>query len=92
MYCWSAPALQELQIRPVMDVMFAQLSAAEYHYRDAIDLRNGRTILMQKLPEGINFEVLSMGSEEPQPGPKVTETARILAEFDRESSLHRNIW
>ena len=90
MYCWSPSALQDLQIRPVMDVVFAQLSAAEYHHRDAIDLRNGHTILMQRLPEGINFEVLSMGSEESQSGPEVTETARILAEFDRENSLHRN--
>ena len=89
MYCWSAPVLQDLQIRPVMDVVFAQLSAAEYQYRDAIDLQNGRTILIQRLPEGIHFEVLSMGSEDPQPGPEATETARILAEFDRENSIHR---
>lgn len=92
MYCWSAPAHRDLQIRPVMEVVFAQLTAAEYRYRDAIDLRNGRTVLMQRLPEGITFEVLSMGSEEPQRGPEVTETARILAEFDRENSLHRNRW
>ena len=92
MYCWSSVALQNLQIRPVMEVRFTQLSALEYQYRDAIDLRNGRTILMQKLPEGIHFEVLWTGSGEPQFGPEVTETARILAEFDRDNSLHRNPW
>jgi hypothetical protein len=75
-----------------MEVVFAQLGAVEYQYRDAIDLRDGRTILMQRLPEGIHFEVLSMGSEEPPSAPDVTETARILAEFDRENSLRRNAW
>jgi hypothetical protein len=91
MYCFSSPAIQNLQILPVMDVVFTQLSALEYQYRDAIDLRSGRTILIQRLPEGVHFEVLSMGSEEPEAGPEVMETARILAEFDRENSL-RNIW
>lgn len=91
MYCFSDPTIQDLHIQPVMDVVFAQLSALEYQYRDAIDLRNGRTILMQKLPEGIHFEVLSMGSENPEAEPNVTETARILAEFDRENSLRR-LW
>lgn len=92
MYCWPAPALRDLQIRPVMDVIFSQLSATEYQYRDAIDLRNGCTVLMQRLPEGIHFEVLSMSSGESQSVPGITETARILAEFDRENVPQRNMW
>jgi hypothetical protein len=92
MYCWPAPELRNFQIRPVMDVVFAQLSAVEYQYRDAVDLRNGRTILLQRLPEGVHFEVLSMGSEELPSGPEVTQTAKILAEFDRENSLYGNAW
>jgi hypothetical protein len=75
-----------------MDVVFAQLSAVEYQYRDAVDLRNGRTILLQRLPEGVHFEVLSMGSEDLPSGPEVTQTAKILAEFDRENSLYGNAW
>jgi len=91
MYCWSSATLRDLQIRAVMDVVFAQISAIEYQYRDAIALRNGRTILMQKLPEGIHFEVHSTGAGNLQSGPDISETARILAEFDRENSVHRNV-
>jgi hypothetical protein len=56
----SKAVQQELGIGPVENVTFIELSASAYEYRDAIRFRNGRRALLQDLPEGIRFDVLSL--------------------------------
>jgi hypothetical protein len=59
---------QELQcqwrIEDEEAVQFVQLSAAENTYRDAVELRNGRQVLLQNLREGMLVKVLSLGAVE----------------------------
>ena len=52
-------ALQALE-----DVTFVQLSADAYCYRDAIQFRNGKQVLLQEITEGVRFEVLSLASSQ----------------------------
>ena len=47
-------------------VQFVQLTAAENTYRDAVELRNGRQVLLQNLREGMHVKVLSLGAVETQ--------------------------
>jgi hypothetical protein len=58
---------RQLKIRPAEEVTFVQLSAAAYHYRDAIQLGDSRKVILQDLPEGILFIVLSLASGEAHP-------------------------
>jgi hypothetical protein len=41
------------------EASFVQLTCEAYQYRDAVSFRNGRTVLLQKFPEGVQFLVLS---------------------------------
>jgi hypothetical protein len=43
-------------------VTFVQLSARAYEYRDAIRFKNGRELLLQRLPEGQQVDVLGLSS------------------------------
>ena len=52
----------ELDIGPQEEVTFDELSANAYEYRDIIRFRNGRSVLLQDLPERVRFEVLSLAS------------------------------
>jgi len=45
-------------------VTFVQLSAEPYQYRDAIRFRNGREVLLQRLPVGQRVAVLQLALEE----------------------------
>ena len=56
---------EELGIGCVEEVTFDQRSANAYEYRDVIRFRNGRSVLLQDLPERVRFEVLSLASTEP---------------------------
>jgi hypothetical protein len=58
---------QEFGIGPVEDVMWTELNASVYEYRDAILFTNGRRALLQDLREGMCFEVLSLGTNESEP-------------------------
>jgi hypothetical protein len=58
---------RELKIRSAEEVTFVQLSASAYQYRDAIQLGDGRKVILQSLPEGVLFIVLSLASGEAQP-------------------------
>jgi hypothetical protein len=49
----------------VEEVTFDQLSANAYEYRDVVRFRNGRSVLLQDLPERVRFEVRSLASTEP---------------------------
>ena len=57
----------KLNVRSVEEVTFVQLSASAYEYRDAIQLGDGRKVILQDLPEGVLFIVLSLASGEVQP-------------------------
>jgi hypothetical protein len=45
------------------NVRFVQTNADENRYRDALELPNGRTILLQEFREGMRLQVLSIGGE-----------------------------
>ncbi len=53
---------RETGVGPAEEVTFAQLSATEYQFRDAVRFRNGREILLQRLQRGQHVEVLSLSS------------------------------
>jgi hypothetical protein len=57
---------EEFGIGSVEDVKLIDLSASAYEYRDAIQFTNGRRALLQDLHEGVYFEVLSLGTTEPE--------------------------
>ena len=46
-----------------LGVRFVQTSAEVNQYRDAIELPNGRQILLQDLPEGLRLQVTSFGGD-----------------------------
>jgi hypothetical protein len=54
---------RHLPFRPSEVVVFAELSKRVNTYRDALVLPDGRSILLQKLPEGIRVLVLSLSRE-----------------------------
>jgi hypothetical protein len=54
----------DLQVGPVEEVVFTELTAMAGHYRDAIIFSNGRHILLQRLDEGQRAKVLDLSSAE----------------------------
>ena len=66
---------RKFELQAVEDVVFVQLSAEAYHYRDGIQFRNDKQVLLQEITEGVRFEVLSLTSSqqgaeaEPQRAP-----------------------
>ncbi len=48
-------------------VTFTQMSAMEYHYRDAVRFKNGGEVLLQRLEEGQRVEVLCLSMREELP-------------------------
>ena len=58
---------REYQVGAAEGVTFTQISALEYHYRDAVRFANGREILLQKLEEGQRVEVLYLSAREELP-------------------------
>ena len=58
----------EIGVGPVEDVTFTQISAAVNSYRDAVRFQNGKEILLQQLPVGLELDVLELtGSVEKMP-------------------------
>ncbi len=55
---------KELGVTAMEEVVFVELSASAYRYRDGIRFRNGREILLQYLDEGLHFDVLSLAGTE----------------------------
>lgn len=51
-------------LHAVEDVTFVQLSADANRYRDGIQFRNGRQVLLQEIAEGVHFEVLSLAASQ----------------------------
>jgi hypothetical protein len=55
---------RDFEIGPEEEVVFTQLTASEYTYRDAIRFKNGQEVLVQKLREGQRVKVLDLSSIE----------------------------
>jgi len=68
---------KELGVGASEEVVFAELSASAYRYRDGIRFRNGREILLQYLDEGLRVDVLSLAGTESVPETAVEEEARL---------------
>jgi hypothetical protein len=58
--CWR-PMLGALELQMVE---FTQLSEMSYAYRDALRFPDGKTVLLQKLPEGLRATVMALAPEE----------------------------
>jgi hypothetical protein len=55
---------QELGTSASEEVIFVELSAEAYQYRDAVRFENGRTLLLQRLQSGQRVRVLNLDSVE----------------------------
>jgi len=55
---------RQFHVDATEEVTFVQLSAEAYQYRDAVQFRNGREVLLQRLRCGQRLEVLSLCSSE----------------------------
>ena len=58
---------REYQVGEAEGVTFTQISASEYHYRDAVRFANGREVLLQRLEEGQRVDVLCLSAAEELP-------------------------
>jgi hypothetical protein len=58
-----------LRVRAAEMVTFTQLTADEYHYRDAIRFANGHEVLLQELRVGQRVRVLCLGETAVPPDP-----------------------
>jgi hypothetical protein len=67
---------KELDVGPGEEVVFVELSASAYRYRDGIRFQNGREILLQYLDEGLHVDVLSLAGTESVFEPAFEEEAR----------------
>ena len=69
---------KELGVGPSEEVVFVELSASAYRYRDGIRFQNGREILLQYLDEGLQVDVLSLAGSESMPETAVNnDEARL---------------
>jgi len=55
-------------------VEFTQLSEMSYAYRDALRLPDGKTVLLQKLPEGLRATVMALAAEDEAVTVRVSES------------------
>lgn len=58
---------RECAVGAAEEVTFTQISAMEYHYRDAMRFANGREVLLQRLAEGQRVDVLCLAVAEEMP-------------------------
>ena len=89
MYPSANHSLRCPELRPIEEVTFVQVTATPFQYRDAIEFEGGLRVLLQMLPEGVRFDVLSMDGHRAELKPMVSEVERILADFERELSFVR---
>jgi hypothetical protein len=66
---------QELGVKETEPVVFAQLSASEYRYRDGVRFANGREVLLQSLQEGQRVDVICLSLLESSVEPEHRESA-----------------
>ena len=55
---------QQLGVGATEEVIFVQLNATPYQFRDAVRFSNGREILLQKLKCGQQVDVVSLSSDD----------------------------
>ncbi|MGE5570376.1 MAG: hypothetical protein ACM3S5_15170 [Rhodospirillales bacterium] len=67
---------KELGVGAVEEVVFVELSASAYRYRDGVRFKNGREILLQYLDEGLRMDVLSLASAD-TPAAPVADDLRV---------------
>jgi hypothetical protein len=70
---------KELGVGKIEDVVFVELSASAYRYRDGIRFGNGREILLQYLDEGLLMQVLSLAGTEPSTHNLIEEEFHVHA-------------
>jgi hypothetical protein len=59
---------QKLGVEEEEEVTFVQLTPTPPGYRDAVRFSNGKELLLQHLPKGLQVDVLRLsGSDEPEP-------------------------
>jgi hypothetical protein len=68
---------KELGVGAEEDVVFVELSASAYRYRDGVRFKNGREILLQYLDEGLRMDVLSLASAETPAAQPVADDLRV---------------
>jgi hypothetical protein len=68
---------KELGVGPSEEVVFVELSASAYRYRDGIRFQNGREILLQYLDEGLHVDVFSLAGSESMSETTVNDEARL---------------
>lgn len=68
---------KELGVGATEEVVFVELSASAYRYRDGVRFSNGREILLQYLDEGLHVDVLSLAGAESAPELMVEEEGRL---------------
>jgi len=88
---------RELGVSETEEVIFAQTTAEVNTYRDAIEFKNGRRMLLQTLCEGQRATVLSLGPTEADRGAnsadiRVEELARYGSALQRESRTKSALW
>lgn len=84
-----SPAMQRrFGIGASEEVVFTQLSAAPYQYRDAVRFENGRQVLLQQLDEGLRIAVRSLALAEEEE-LEVIEQRRFAAEMEMAFSRSR---
>jgi hypothetical protein len=69
---------EDLGVGEAEEVTFVQLTHEPFRYRDAVRFENGEEVLIQKIPDGVVFEVLSLELEEKTPAVAVRPVERSL--------------
>jgi hypothetical protein len=60
------------------EATFVQLTAEPFRYRDALRFANGAEVLVQKFPEGMEVEILSLAlAEDPEEEPEEVEVEEL---------------
>ena len=70
---------RKFDVQVTEEVIFVQVSAEAFQFRDAVRFSNGREILLHKLHCGQQVDVLSLSSGDCQP----EEHQRLEAEYQR---------
>ena len=56
--------MERYDLSPKEKVTFIQLTPEPYHYRDGVRFKNGKVVSLQRLPEGLHLQVVSLGDED----------------------------
>jgi len=80
-----------LGVGEAAEVTFTQLTSEPFRYRDAFRFANGVEVLVQKFPEGMSVEILSLAlAEDPETEPEEPEAEKVTAGIPYEQSFGRS--